>query len=286
MILSACGPNAPQGTEPPVGESTDFPAYETPTTWATEPGMVTTVESTGVDAMETSPAPLETGQSTAETTARATMQPTVERTQEPTRQQGLPSTGNVDPGLVSNLLNFGVYTRDGEHVGQTEDLILNTREKNIEYLLVNMDGKLIAVPWSLVSIVPAGSGTGTGTGGTGTGGTGSGGTSVSPSATSVVTTPGSAPALTPTSSTGTGGTGTGTGTSTGTGPQNDFRINIDRATLEKAPTFERGAFPDTQKMDWDAAIRAYWKTFMTGTMQETPGANPSATPGMNPTATP
>lgn len=74
-------------------------------------------------------------------------------TQAPASTEALPSTGVIDPGLVTTLLDFDVYDQKGNQVGDAEDLVVDLETGQITYLVVNMDGSYIPVPWLLVTVV-------------------------------------------------------------------------------------------------------------------------------------
>lgn len=96
IILAACGPSK---------ESTEEPA-------STQPGGIPAVTEPAGSPEVTMPA--ETSQvtetvSTPEVTTAPVITPTIETTMPVTGTEVIPSTGFVDPGRVSNLLDFAVY---------------------------------------------------------------------------------------------------------------------------------------------------------------------------------
>jgi hypothetical protein len=137
FVLAACSPSSSQGTEYPG--FTEMPgsteSLETPE--MTEP--VTTPEMTESVATAESTMP-------AEPTAQAT---------EPAATEAIPPTGAIDPGRVSNLLDFGVFSQDGAQIGDVEDIILDFGEAYVDYVVVNANGKTVPVPWDAVEVVSA-----------------------------------------------------------------------------------------------------------------------------------
>ncbi|HZD55230.1 MAG TPA: PRC-barrel domain-containing protein [Anaerolineales bacterium] len=140
MVLAACG-SAAQGTETPgaTGPSvTETGPGGTVTEQATEPMVTETVAPTE---------PLATA--------------TVEATGTVTSTEALPSTGFVDPGRASNLMDFEVYNQENEEVGSVEDMVFNLEEMKIDYLIVDMGGflgiggKLVAIPFDQVEVQAA-----------------------------------------------------------------------------------------------------------------------------------
>jgi hypothetical protein len=115
FVLTACTGASPSGTESPdltgVPELPGAPA---------EPGPLET------------PMATEEGETPVETEAVET--PSV--TEEVTATESLPSTGMIDAGLVSNLLEFGVFSQDGERIGDAEDLVLDIENMELAYLVL------------------------------------------------------------------------------------------------------------------------------------------------------
>jgi sporulation protein YlmC with PRC-barrel domain len=137
LLLSACG--ASQG------------GLQTP--MVTQPGLGTT-QSIG-EAQTEQPVTLPT----------TTQPPAATQSPQPSEgaasTQALPNTGAVDPGLVSNLLEFGVWRQDNQIIGDVKDMIFNLRTRNAEYLVVDVvgflgiGGKLVAIPYDRFELVTA-----------------------------------------------------------------------------------------------------------------------------------
>jgi len=98
---------------------------------------------------------------TAEVTETPAMTEPIVATQTITATEVIPPTGFVDPGRVSNLLDFDVWNPNDEQIGTAEDMILNLEEQKIDYLLIEVGGflgiggKLVAVPYDLMEVVGA-----------------------------------------------------------------------------------------------------------------------------------
>ena len=108
---------------------------------------------------------------TAEPTQPAvteTSEPSMEPSQTPSGTEALPSTGFVDPGRVSNLLDFEVYDKNNEDLGGVQDLIFNLDEMRVDYLVINMGGvasvgsEQVPVPWNQVELNTANAASGEG----------------------------------------------------------------------------------------------------------------------------
>jgi sporulation protein YlmC with PRC-barrel domain len=128
----ASGPETayPLGT-PSEGLSTQAPMTEAPTMATTEPSA---------------------------TEAITTETPSSETTQPITGTGALPSTGSIDPGLVSNLMDFDVYNGNNEQVGSVNDLVVNLDDLKVDYVIVGAGGflglgeKNILVPWDSMEL--------------------------------------------------------------------------------------------------------------------------------------
>lgn len=151
MILAACSSS---------GNNNGTPA-------ATVPGSSTTSQPTGSASQMPGSTPSAQVTQPAETTAPAASQPAVTtspvtqpaatETQPaggtPSSTQALPSTGAVDPGLVSNLTNFQVVNQQNQQLGTAKDLVLNLDTKKVDYIVLSVGGFLgigsadIPVPW-------------------------------------------------------------------------------------------------------------------------------------------
>ncbi len=159
----AAGANLP-GQTPGAGSSVSNTITSTVGTVAptqATSAMTSTQPTTAMTATQSSSAISPTMPALTATTQ--SISPTVVATQAMTNttpvtgSQGIPATGSIDPGLVSNLLQFGVFAQGGGRVGDTADLVIDAKSGQVTYLVVKVNGKLIPVPWKLVTIVPAGS---------------------------------------------------------------------------------------------------------------------------------
>jgi sporulation protein YlmC with PRC-barrel domain len=85
----------------------------------------------------------------------------VQATQPITGTEVIPPTGFVDPGRVSNLLDFGVWNQDDQQIGEVEDLVLNLGTAHVDYVIVNTAGygdaaeKHVPVRWVAMTVVSA-----------------------------------------------------------------------------------------------------------------------------------
>jgi sporulation protein YlmC with PRC-barrel domain len=142
MALAACS-GAEQATETPFATEDGFvdETQMAPTLEATEPVVETPL---ATEPAETEPV----------------LTPTeVMETSEPITDTGdLPSTGAVDPGLASNLMDFDVWNTNDEQIGTVDDLILDLDEETVEYVVISVGGflglgdKEIAVPWEALEL--------------------------------------------------------------------------------------------------------------------------------------
>jgi hypothetical protein len=142
MALAACS-----GAE----ESTETP-------FATEPGL--TNETPMEPTLEATLPEDETPIATEPVETEPVVTPTeVMETSEPITDTGdLPSTGAVDPGLASNLMDFDVWNTNNEQIGTVDDLILNLDEEKVQYVVISVGGflglgdKEIVVPWDALEL--------------------------------------------------------------------------------------------------------------------------------------
>ena len=147
IIIAACGP-AKETTEEPLSTEVG--------------GMPATTEVVGYPEVTQ---PVETSQVTEPVSTPAMTEPvntpTIETTQPVTGTEVIPATGFVDPGRVSNLLDFGVWDQNDQQIGQVEDMVLNLGTSYVDYVIVNTagypdsPGKLIPVPWVALKVVSA-----------------------------------------------------------------------------------------------------------------------------------
>lgn len=144
MLLAACGPAEEVEETPGVAE----PGLEATEPLATEP--VITVEPT--EPLVTEPLATEPVE-------------TVEATEAVTETEVVPPTGLVDPGRLSNWLDFDVFSAEtDEQIGSVEDIVLDFDQDQVQYLLVEVGGflgigsKTVAVPLDRAELRLAGEG--------------------------------------------------------------------------------------------------------------------------------
>jgi sporulation protein YlmC with PRC-barrel domain len=140
MLLAACGPAEEVEETPGVTEPAFAP---TEPLEATEPVM--TIEPTEPLATE----PVET----------------VEATEAVTETEVVPPTGLVDPGRLSNWLDFDVFSAEtDEQIGSVEDIVLDFDQEQVDYILVEVGGflgigsKTVAIPYDRLELQLAGEG--------------------------------------------------------------------------------------------------------------------------------
>ena len=145
MVLAACSQSKESTEEPSSTELGGMPA-------ATEPvGTSAMTETVGTPEVTTAP---------VITPSLETTQPVIS-TQPMTGTEVIPATGFVDPGRVSNLLDFGVWDQNDQQIGEVEDMVLNLGTSQVDYVIVNTagypdtPGKLIPVPWVALKEVSA-----------------------------------------------------------------------------------------------------------------------------------
>jgi len=216
-------------------------------------------------------------------TMMATEMPTMEGTA--TGEPGVPVTGDINPARLSNELEFPVLSRDGQQIGEVDDMVLDLDNSSIAYVVVMTDDqRTIAVPWTSLTLQ-----TGTGTGEAVS--TPSGDATAAPEATGEATTDpamtqpaATEPAVTDSTATADAGTGSGTGLNSG---QNAFILQIDEETFMNAPEFDSSMLPEMGQSagDWDADISSYWQGGGIPADSNTPSADGN-TPAPDGTAVP
>ena len=202
--------------------------------------------------------------STMEATEAATEAATEPPATDLTTTPAVPVTGENSLARISNLIGTSVCGMGGDQLGTVQDLVLDFDQAPalVTYMIVDANGRNVAVPYSSFATFSAtgtgmGSGTGTGTG-TGTD------TTSTPQAGTTDTTATADPNATST----TGGTGTGTGTGTDmTGQQNCLTLNVDNDMFTNAPDFDQSTMPaqGQSAAGWDTSISGYWQGGGTGT---------------------
>jgi sporulation protein YlmC with PRC-barrel domain len=199
VLLSGCATGGGEGTGTPG---------------ATEPGF----ESTQAPGAPVTEAP--TQPQVTESPTEPIVTETVQATETVTSTEALPPTGFVDPGRVSNLLDFDVYNRQDEQVGSVRDMVFNLQEMKIDYLIVDMGGflgiggKLVAVPYDQVEVQAA--------------------TSESAQSSS--------------------------GSESSNQPQNAIILDVTKDQMDQAPEFNPDMLPGLGEPadNWDADIQSFW----------------------------
>lgn len=199
VLLSGCATGG--------GEVTGTPG-------ATEPGFEST-QAPGATITEEPTQPVVT-----EPPTQPMVTETVQATETVTSTEALPPTGFVDPGRVSNLLDFDVYNRQDEQVGSVQDMVFNLEEMKIDYLIVDMGGflgiggKLVAVPFDQVEVQAA--------------------TAASAQSSSE--------------------------SQTSNQPQNAIILDVTKDQMDQAPEFNPDMLPELGEPadNWDAEIQSFW----------------------------
>ena len=239
LVLAACGTSgANNGTGTPVISGT-MPG---------ESGtMIGTAEGTpmpgGTMEGTTTMMPVETGTSKSMGTGT------------PEGTAVLPPTGNVDPGRVSNELQFDIYSQDGQQVGTVNDLILDFASSSVSYVVVDTSSGTIPVPWDELSV-----------------------------STSPMMPGGTDTAL---------GTATETSMGAGTVGENPdfFVLKVDQSTFDAAPTIDLSTLPaiGESATGWDSQYTDYWNGQMgstgMGTETSVPGTSTTTEATMGTTET-
>ena len=120
-------------------------------------------ETTSVPNTSTS-APPPTVEATSTTEMTATEAPTSTSEAETSATAGIPVTGGGKPSRsITSLIGAPVCGLAGDQLGTVSDLVLDFNSMVVTYMIVDADGKAVAVPYSFVA-KPRSSGTGTGAG--------------------------------------------------------------------------------------------------------------------------
>ena len=146
ILLTACSGSvlAGEGT-PGAGNELGTPGG------ALQPGTTTEPTLEATQPGETMPAPTtgatqEVGTPTTGVTVPVT--PTV-------GEDSSVTTNQLDPGKISNLLQFVVNDKDGNKIGDVKDMVLNLNSQRCDYIIISMGGVLgigakeIAIPCGL-----------------------------------------------------------------------------------------------------------------------------------------
>jgi hypothetical protein len=138
-----------------------------------------------------------------------------------------------------------VKTTSGEDAGRIEDVLLNPASGRIDFAILSSEGKLVPVPWQLLSV----SGGASAQGGTPSASSTTRGTSAStdPSGTS----PSSTPSATSPSSSGV------YASAAASAGQPSFTLNTDKSKLQSAPSFDRSRWPE-MSASWSQQVYAHF----------------------------
>jgi len=148
--LVACGPLSTTGTPsgaltPGTNVTPSAPAGTQSLT--AQPTMGTTATS------GTTPTVAATSGTTPTVAATQGTTPTVAQTPSASGTPLIPNTGQLDPGRVSNLLKYTVWSSDNKNVGKVDDLILDLSQLRVQYVVVQSKGQDIPVPWDAFKII-------------------------------------------------------------------------------------------------------------------------------------
>jgi len=150
----------------------------------------------------------------------------------------------------TKIIGASVKTSSGEDVGRIEDFVVNPTSGKIDLAVISSESKLYPVPWQLLSM-------------SGQGGQGSQSSSSQGSATSSSTSPSStSPSSTSPSSTSPSSTSPSAGagvyaSSSASMGQPTFTLNVDKAKLQSAPSFDRSRWPELNA-SWSQRIYTHF----------------------------
>ena len=148
----------------------------------------------------------------------------------------------------TKIIGASVKTSSGEDVGRIEDFVVNPTSGKIDLAVISSESKLYPVPWQLLSMSGQG---GQGSQSSTSQGSSSASSSTSPSSTSPSST--SPSSTSPSSPTSPSSTSSSTSPSASAGVyasssasmgQPTFTLNVDKAKLQSAPSFDRSRWPE------------------------------------------
>jgi sporulation protein YlmC with PRC-barrel domain len=249
--------------------------------------------------------PPATVEATSTTEMTATEAPTSTAEANTTSTPVVPVTGGTAPSQrVTNLIGSSVCGMGGDQLGTVKDVVLDFDQAKLTYVIVDVSGKAVAVPYAFLirpTTGETGTGSGTGTMATDTPSVAGAGTGTlatdTPSAGSAGTgtlatdTPSASGAVSTATSTTGGGTGT-TGTSSSgtgaTGAQKCLTLTVGNDLLSKAPAFDQSALPGKGQdaTDWDTNIMLYWLGGTPVAATAVPTSTPASTGTTSSTSTP
>jgi len=143
----------------------------------------------------------------------------------------------------TKVIGAQVKTSSGEDVGRIEDVILNPTSGRIDFAVISAEGKLVPVPWQLLSASSQGGASAQGS--TSSSSTSTSGTSTDPSSTT--STPGSS----------------GTYASASAGMQPTFTLNVDKSKLQGGPSFDRSRWPE-MSASWSQRVYSHFGVSASG----------------------
>ncbi len=194
---------------------------------------------------------------TQATASSATQMPTTQattpaETQMPTTQATTPPASGagaqINPGLLSNQLQFQVMDQNNNSIGNVTDMVLDLKNLNVEYVIVQLSqgsstsGNTVAIPWNMLTLQTSSSSTGQSSSG------------------QITTTP------------------SANASSNSSSPQDAFVFTGDQQKLAGAPAFTQDMLPQLGQPagNWDSSIKSYWPgSQSSGTTSTTP--SPMAT---------
>ena len=151
----------------------------------------------------------------------------------------------------SKIMGSQVKTSTGEDVGRIEDVVLNPTSGRIDFAVITSEGKLLPVPWQLLSV--------------GHGASAQGSTSSSSSTTSGTSTSTDPSSTSPssTASTATPGSSGIYASASASGQQPSFTLNVDKSKLQAAPSFDRSRWPE-MSASWSQRVYSHFGVSATG----------------------
>lgn len=144
----------------------------------------------------------------------------------------------------TKIIGASVKTSSGEDVGRIEDFVVNPTSGKIDLAVISAESKLYPVPWQLLSM--SGQGGQGSQSSTSQGSSSSTSSSTSPSSTSPSSTSPSSP-TSPNSTSPSASPSASAGvyaSSSASMGQPSFTLNVDKAKLQSAPSFDRSRWPE------------------------------------------
>jgi sporulation protein YlmC with PRC-barrel domain len=218
MLLAACSGSQNQNGTPGAsgypypGAGTEQPTVGVPVTGGTQQPATTEMPTTEITSTEM---------------ATQVLTPTVSTTQSVTSTQASPTTAasnqQMDPGKLTNELQFQVLDQNNQPLGQVKDMVLDVKNLKVAYVIVGLSQTSsttqtqVAVPWDMLQVQSSSQS--------------SGQTGASPTTTLQTN-----------------------------NSQGAFVFQGDAQKLAGAPEFSSGMLPALGQPagDWDASIRSYW----------------------------